>query len=116
MLLEQLFIALLTLTDGSCGGGGDSTTHQLYFRTGSVVPNSALVTSTCVPNQSTPAPNTDAMCFRQVVYGSSLGQRSEPSYIFQRLVQILALGTTLHINSHHRLDLVPSVHPYTVFV
>ena len=76
---------IMCLILSACGGGGDSSTPQLYSCAGSIIPNSALVTSTCVPIQSTPAPNTDGMCCRQVFYTSSMGQLSAPSYVYSRV-------------------------------
>ncbi len=83
-------IKLLTATAvlsllSACGGGGSDNSQQLYSCAGSIVPGSNLVGSVCVPIISTPAPNTDGMCCRQVFYTSSMGQLSAPSYVYSRV-------------------------------
>jgi hypothetical protein len=81
LLIATAMLSLLS----ACGGGGSDNSQQLYSCAGSVIPNSALVTSTCVPIQSTPAPNTDGMCCRQVFYTVSMGQQSAPSYVYSKV-------------------------------
>jgi hypothetical protein len=82
-------IKLLTATAvlsllSACGGGGSDNSQQIYSCSGLILPGN-LVGGTCVPIQSTPAPNTDGMCCRQVFYSYSMGQRSEPSYVYSRV-------------------------------
>lgn len=82
----KLFVAIAIFALlSSCGGGGSDNSQQLYYCAGSTVPVSNLVGSVCVPIQSTPAPNTDGMCCRQVFYTASMGQLSEPSYVYSRV-------------------------------
>jgi hypothetical protein len=58
--IKYTFAATAIAILAACGGGSDSP--QLYSCSGMIMPYSSLVTSTCVPIQSSPATSTAGMC------------------------------------------------------
>ena len=71
LMNKKMYIFIISLLGifvlSSCGGGGggSASSAQLYSCAGTIIPYSSLVTSTCVPINSSPATTYPNGCCRQ---------------------------------------------------